>query len=138
MSKDDKRLKAAPNQAKGEPKANQKPPLAVFDRLCPPLKDSFLFLGKAVGRSGRFHAGTRHIEDEVLPHGHQENESGRLQREKFPLIPGYSRIIPHNPAYGDLFYFLEVEAKRSRSHETANSRYRAIHLATTLLARCDF
>jgi hypothetical protein len=31
MSEDDQRLKAALNQAEGEPKANQKPPLAAFE-----------------------------------------------------------------------------------------------------------
>ena len=28
----------------------------------------------------------------------------RPNREKFPLIPGYSRLIPDNPAYGGSFF----------------------------------
>jgi hypothetical protein len=47
------------------------------------------------------------IEDEVLPHGHQEHDDEDAA-QLFPLVPGYSRVIPDNPAYGDILFMSEI------------------------------
>jgi hypothetical protein len=43
----------------------------------------------------------------VLPHGHQEHDDEDAA-QLFPLVPGYSRVIPDNPAYGDILFMSEI------------------------------